>query len=180
MSVSSYFARWATRVAAVAVFAWTGTSARAADVAPGAPPAGIAAPVSVGGGWAPGCETCQHGIAKGHCNTCGKLLTWDRLHKDKKAMYPVNLCPGACFGYFQTQWRKWDEVCPYPYLGIGVNDSMRLPGGVTPVAPPRPGELTPPRPFDPKMMDPKKVGSNTPLLPSIPVAPAPMTSKFGP
>ena len=97
-------------------------------------------------------------------------------------MYPVTLCPGACFGYFQTQWRKWDEVCPYPYLGVGVSDAMRTPGA----APPRPipgSELAPPRPVDPKTVDPKtvdpkKLGANTPLYPSIPTAP--VTSKFGP
>ena len=29
----------------------------------------------------------------------------------------VTLCPGACFGYFPTQWRKWEDVCPIPYAG---------------------------------------------------------------
>jgi len=83
----------------------------------------------------------------------------------KKGYYPVNLCPGACFGYFQTQWRKWDEVCPYPYLGQGVTDAPRLPGTTAP----KPGELTPPRPFDPKMGDPKKVGSlDIPTIPTVP------------
>lgn len=172
MSIRSFFARWATRTVAVAVFTWAGAPVWAADVTPPVPVS--AAPVTVGVGGTPGCETCQHGAAKGGCNTCGKLVTWDRLHKDKKAMYPVTLCPGACFGYFQTQWRKWDEVCPYPYLGVGVNDGPRTAPGMTL---PRPGELTPPRPLDPKMIDPKKVGSNTPL-PPIPTVPS--ASKFGP
>src|SRR4029453_12454050 len=106
---------------------------------PATPPGTVAAaPVSVGASGCESCGSCQHGAIRAKCDVCGKLLG-SHLHKDKKAPYPVTLCPGACFGYFQTQWRKWDEVCPYPYLGIGVNDSMRIPGGVTPATPPRPG-----------------------------------------
>jgi hypothetical protein len=165
MSFCTYIARWTVKAAAVAAFAWTGASVSAADVAAPTPPPGVigAAPVSVGD---PGCATCQGGTVKGSCSTCGKSL----LSKHKPP-YQVNLCPGACFGYFQTQWRKWDEVCPYPYLGVGVSDAPKPPG-----ATPRPGsELNPPRPLDPKMMpDPKKVGSST--LPPIPV----VTNKFGP
>jgi hypothetical protein len=98
-----------------------------------------------------------------------------------KTPYQVHLCPGACFGYFQTQWRRWDEVCPYPYLGMGVNDAPRIPG--TPMPPPKSGggELAPPRPLDPKVAEPKTVepkkggGSD---LPPLPVPPLP--NKFGP
>jgi len=163
MSFSSSLARWTTRAVAVAAFAWAGASASAADVAPPPPPpiVGGAGPVVVGD---TGCATCQHGIAKGSCSSCGKSL----FHKNKPP-YQVNLCPGACFGYFQTQWRKWDEVCPYPYLGTGVGDAPKPPPGVlNPKA--GPGELTPPRPIDPKTMpDPKKVGTlDLPTVPTIP------------
>jgi len=76
------------------------------------------------------------------------------LHKDK-GPYVTNLCPGACFGYFQTQWRKWDEVCPYPYQGTGVTDAPKRP---TPALPSiydrlpveKKGTLPEPRPIDPK------------------------------
>jgi hypothetical protein len=126
----------------------------------------VGAPVTVGDQGCPTCAAGQHGAPAKSCNTCGKWFTGRRDHK---APYPVSLCPGACFGYFQTQWRKWDEVCPYPYTGIGVSDAPRLPG----VVPPKTGELAPPRPLDPKVMpDPKKIGSDQP--------PVPMPGKFGP
>ncbi len=170
MSISKYFARLCLTTVAVA---WVAFAAVAADVTPPPPPPIVgAAPVSVG---APGCETCQHGISKSNCTTCGKWLG-THLHKDKKAPFPVTLCPGSCFGYFQTQWRKWDEVCPYPYLGVGVSDAARLPGAMVP---PPSGGLPPPRPVDPKMMtdpkmpDPKQTGSALPAIPGVP-------SKFNP
>src|SRR5688572_30493902 len=142
MSVRAFFVRLSWKAAAVAAFAWGGSSAPAADTTPPPPPVTVSAvPVTVGVG-APGCascDTCAHGAVKGHCDACGKLGSV--LHKGGKAPFPVTLCPGSCFGYFQTQWRKWDEVCPYPYLGTGVSDAARVPGA--PVGP-RPGELAPP------------------------------------
>ena len=176
MSIRSCFARLATRIVAVAVFAWAGSSARAADVT--APvPVTVGAPVTIG---APGCETCQHGTPKGSCSTCGKSILFP--NKNKKP-YPVTLAPGACFGYFQTQWRKWDDACPYPYQGHGVSDAPK-PAVMTP---PRTGEeLNPPRPIDPKGTgtEPKgsdaepKTGTKKPgELPPIPPVPG---SKFSP
>jgi hypothetical protein len=157
MSISKVFARLSLTAA---VLAWGAFAVFAADGTPA--PVPVAVPVSVG---VPGCETCQHGIQKSKCHTCGKLLGGN-LHKDKKAPYQVNLCPGACFGYFQTQWRKWDEVCPYPYLGIGPGNNSNPPTVGT-----QPGRYLPiPQPMDPKMMDPKKSGSDS--VP-IPIAPAP-------
>ena len=94
------------------------------------------------------CQSCQGGN-KG-CASCGS--TW--FVKHDKGPFVVNLCPGACFGYFQTQWRKWDDVCPYPYQGIGVTDAPRPP------APPLPGTVVPsgplpnPRPVENKI-DPR-------------------------
>ena len=163
MSIRSFFARQIMKVAAVAVLTACAGSVSAADVTP--PVTYPAAPVTVGA--MPGCESCQHGIPAASCTTCGKA-TFGRgwmAHKQKPP-FQVNLCPGACFGYFQTQWRKWDEVCPYPYLGHGVSDAGRLPGTV----PPRPGtQLMPPRPVDPtKMKDPKQPGSDLPPIPSGP------------
>ena len=176
MSVRSFLVRLTVKAAAVAVLVWSGASASAADVTP--PPAPVvvdAAPVSVGD---PGCatcqggggESCQHGAIRSKCDVCGKLLG-GHLRKDKKAPYPVTLCPGSCFGHFQTQWRKWDEVCPYPYTGSGVNDAPRAVG--TSVNPrPAGSGLDAPRPLDPKVMpEPKKSE-----LPAIPMP----GSKFGP
>src|SRR5262245_2745222 len=120
MSNPVFFVRPAIAAMAVAL-AWSGVSAVvAADTTPGAPPAVVgAAPAPVAPPACESCQTCQHGIAKKNCSVCDK---WP--HKNKP-QYPVTLCPGACFGYFQTQWRKWDDACPYPYLGIGVSDAPR-------------------------------------------------------
>ncbi len=160
MSTRSFFARLTTKVVAVAVLSWVGSTASAADIyAP--PPVAGAAPVMVG---APGCETCQHGAVKAHCATCGKFLSLSQ-YKHSKGPYPVNLCPGACFGYFQTQWRKWDDVCPYPYLGHGVSDAPKPPIPAVNLPRPSGGGLTPPRPLDPKMADPKKSGELPPIPP---------------
>lgn len=154
---------------AVAVCAWA-VPARAADEHRGAAPVSVT-PGAVAGGT---CATCGGSGPTVGCSTCGKLLRGhDRFgHKHKNEPFQVNLCPGACFGHFQTQWRKWEDVCPYPYIGHGVSDAPRRP---TPVAVPRPGgELTPPRPVDPKVGEPKKG------LPPIPGVPEPMPNKFGP
>lgn len=173
MSMHSFLARWTTRAAAVAVLVCNGSPAPAADVAPPAAPAVVgAAPVTVGDPGCATCTTCQHGGAKATCSKCNKSLILGALQQHKnKGPYPVTLCPGACFGYFQTQWRKWDDVCPYPYLGTGVGDAPRPPAGVLN---PRPAgsDLAPPRPLDPKVMpDPKK--SDLPPIPPVP-------NKFGP
>lgn len=173
MSVRSFLAR----LFVAAVLVWSAAPASAADVS--APPVATAAPVyadpagsgCAGGNCAAaaGCESCQHGAIRAKCDVCGKLLG-SHLKKDKKAPYPVTLCPGACFGYFQTQWRKWDEVCPYPYTGVGVSDAARVPGASVN---PRPGTgLDAPRPVDKAMPEPKKIE-----LPAIPKVP---DNKFGP
>jgi hypothetical protein len=184
-------------LAAVAL-AWGAFASFAADVTP--PPAPVVAgPVIAGApgcvSCTAGCETCTHGVAKSNCALCGKMLP-GLLRKGQKAPFNVTLCPGSCFGYFQTQWRKWDDVCPYPYLGVGVSDAPRLPGAPLPpqgsgLNPPRPldpkvtdPKKTDPKGTDPKMTDPKKVGAVPPsggsayhsYLPAIPTAPG----KFGP
>ena len=104
-----------------------------------------------------------------------------KLHPKHKTPYVTHLCPGACFGYFQTQWNRWEDVCPLPYQGVGLTDAPRpAPGAITPV--PKPGS-------DPKMIPPSIPGSDAPLprpaplpmkppgtgspLPTIPNAPMP-------
>jgi hypothetical protein len=136
---------------AVVLAVWTDSSVRAADYPPIPPPVmgqpnASAVPVP-----ASSCPTC--GAAAGHaagcksCSTCGS--SW--YHKKDKGPYVVNLCPGACFGYFQTQWRKWDDVCPYPYQGIGVSDAPKPPAPALPAIT-KPGATTipSPRPVDSK------------------------------
>lgn len=163
--------RWVFLAVAVAACA---PSARAADQ-PGAP---AALPMFTDPAAGGGCATCggRGGPALG-CSTCGKLLRGHERFgfKHKNTLYQVNLCPGACFGYFQTQWRKWDDACPYPYLGVGASDGAKRPA---PAAPARPEQMAPPRPVEPKKngtdpkagAEPKKNG-----LPAIPVP-----NKFGP
>jgi hypothetical protein len=166
MTIRSLFARFAL----VAGLMWSCSSGPAADVTPPAPPAAVAAaPAVVGDGGCAACQSGGRGVAKSGCATCGKLPIGN-LFKRTPNPYPVSLCPGACFGYFQTQWRKWDEVCPYPYLGMGVSDAGRIPGGGTgPKA--GGGELAPPRPVEttnPKTTDPKtKAPSDLPPLPGV-------------
>jgi hypothetical protein len=174
MGSRSFLVRLALGIMGSAALAWTGALVRAADVTP--PPPTSPVPVSVGepglpgapgcascqGGGGAGCATCKHGLAKSKCPQCGKLNVGNLLRRTPNP-YPVSLCPGACFGYFQTQWRKWEEVCPYPYLGMGPSQS-------------RPGDLPHPRPVDQKMPEPKKVGGiDIPMLPETTIP-----NKFGP
>ena len=65
----------------------------------------------------------------------------------------INLCPGACYGYFPTQWRCWEDNCPYPFT--------MTPDPQHPSIPPIPssdstlgknGKIPDPRPVDPKKM----------------------------
>jgi hypothetical protein len=100
------------------------------------------------------CPTCTGtSSSAGGCKSCGS--SW--FHHHTKGPYEVNLCPGACFGYFQTQWRKWDDVCPYPYQGVGVSDAPRPPSQVLPTPGKGATVLPDPRSVDPKsgLVDPK-------------------------
>ena len=74
---------------------------------------------------APGCPTCGAAAQAGStgCKSVPELVAvrgFTTTTKDHTLLISV---PGACFGYFQTQWRKWDDVCPYPCQGIGVSDA---------------------------------------------------------
>ena len=81
-------------------------------------------PVVVAGHSVAGCATCTTGTAP--CSNAHKSL----FHHHK-ACTP-QLCPGACFGYFQTQWHKWENVCPLPYQGVGLTDAPVIPPAVVP------------------------------------------------
>ncbi len=136
---------------------------RAADTS--APPQSFpdpaAGPYLQQGGY---CPTCSSGLGSfvsglGTCKSCGNCGKSGRgtslFHSHSKEPYTVNLCPGACFGYFQTQWHRWDEVCPYPYQGTGVSDAPKPPSASSPSGsdrlPKKPdGRLSDPRPVDPK------------------------------
>jgi hypothetical protein len=128
-----------------------------------APTAGSAIMPSVG------CPSCGGvPVTAGHvCTKPG--LAGRSLHPGKNEPYVVNLCPGACFGYFQTQWRRWDTVCPYPYLGTGVSDAPTPPvpklKSPSDQLPGKGGTLPEPRPSEPKKVPPAA------SLPPIPIPP---------
>lgn len=79
------------------------------------------------------CPNCVPNTAPVACQngTCGHAKHGTKC----KIVYQTQLRPGACFGYFQTQWNRWEDVCPVPYQGVGLNDAPRVP--TRPVAGPQ-------------------------------------------
>ena len=114
------------------------------------------------------CPTCTAGPAGrpchlGGCKTCNGC--------SPKKPVVGQLRPGACYGYFQTQWHRWEDVCPLPYQGVGLNDAPRgsaipAPPAVPTVprsdAPPKAGPA--PMPMIPPMPTPGSKG----VVPGIP------------
>ena len=117
--------------------------------------------------------------ANGACSSCEVLpsattkmqLSGEHgIHKHIRPLpaKPITLCPGACYGYFPTQWRSWDEAC-----GI-VHVAPPIPGMMTPAIPPS-SDATPGkngRAPDPRSVDPMKMKSGiAPLnLPIVPIS----------
>ena len=138
---------FARRVAAAAVVFGTAGVSAAADKPVAAPTVLTAV--------AP-CQTCAApaGAPCGPTCTAAKpgCPTW--IPGRVKTPYQTKLCPGACFGYFQTQWSKWDDVCPLPYQGQGFTDAPAT--RTTPVTPVR-APVTPVVPVAPATADPKKM-----------------------
>ncbi len=127
--------------------------ARAADQ-PGA--AAIAGAPAMAGDYL-GCATCNGAAAA--CDSCSKVRK-SLFHHKTCTPYQTTLCPGACFGYFQTQWHRWENVCPIPYQGVGHTDTPLR--SAPPVAAP--------------VVAPKTTGSDGPVpkpLPVVPTVPAP-------
>lgn len=143
------FGRLVRNGTAALVFSAAGVGTAAASDQPAVAAPG-AAPVAP-------CPTCAQ--PAGTCSTC-KTCTSGKLgvfHKPCKPYTPT-LCPGACFGYFQTQWNRWEDVCPHPYQGIGISDAPK------PVTP----STTQPVPNTPATPIPK-VGVTDPMprLPTV-------------
>ncbi|HUR53732.1 MAG TPA: hypothetical protein VMZ71_06355 [Gemmataceae bacterium] len=159
---------FARRVAAVAVVLGAAGTSAAVDTPVAAPPVAHLAAVPCATCPAPAAAPC--GPAAAACGpaaaACGPAWTGTkecRTHFGRPVPpYQTKLCPGACFGYFQTQWSKWEDVCPVPYQGQGFTDAPATrTTPVTPVRPPaevkKPTDLKPadPKPMDPKPLDPK-------------------------
>ncbi|HEV7215241.1 MAG TPA: hypothetical protein VGP33_08955, partial [Chloroflexota bacterium] len=123
----------------------------AADQAAVAGPAAIVGAAPGGAG----CATCNNAGAA-DCATCGKSHRSIFHHTKTCKPYQTQLCPGACFGYFQTQWHRWENVCPIPYQGVGLNDA--------PVRPARPSTTLP----IPKSGSDLPVPKALPKIPSLP------------
>jgi len=66
------------------------------------------------------CLTCTAGPGGASCNL-GGCKTCNGCNPKKPVV--GQLRAGACYGYFQTQWHRWEDVCPLPYQGVGLNDA---------------------------------------------------------
>jgi hypothetical protein len=172
--------RKAILTAAVVLALGAARVARAADVPPpySCAPAALAAGPCASQGctntgltrFTASCRGVNSACANSSCET-------SRFPMHKKEPYVVNLCPGGCFGHFQTQWRKWDEVCPVQ----GVVEVMPPPipplppsSDRTPVDKKKNGDgLPPPRVIDPKigMPIPPPPPPGVGTLPAVPLYP---------
>ncbi len=158
---------------------WSGAAALVLCLSihsPASDPGPVPLPISAGpvvmAGEVP-CATCGTTPA-GSCQTCQTC----KGHGKRAIPYKVNLCPGACFGYFPTQWHRWEEVCPIPYPGAGLSDAPRIP---TPPLPTNPAISTQPKPMVPEtklptdpmreLPKPMKLPGDPGTLPKIPMPP---------
>jgi hypothetical protein len=171
MNLLSCARRLAARAVVLLVVLGGSGTATAADETPA--PRVLAAPAVAG----PSCPTCGGAPTAGGCASCGRRPHCGTalLGGHKKAPYVVQLCPGACFGYFQTQWHKWEDVCPLPYQGVGQSDAPRPSPGYIPAAG-QPGTL--PDVKGPDIKKPDGKGSDAPL--PRPVGPMPGAATIPP
>ena len=162
---------WARSLGAVALFVGYTGCLSAADN----PPVTTAGPVTIAGGDPGDCPTCSGGtVKKSH-----SFFKSPRLlgHLPCKP-YTPQLAPGACFGYFQTQWHRWQDVCPLPYQGVGMSDAPPLrsqtiatPAPLTQPTPTKP--TTPTTPTTPR----SNLPPSKPLNPVPPPTPVPQTPR---
>jgi hypothetical protein len=121
-----------------------------AHAADGALPCGTPALVVQPGGGCTACEVMP--MARTKMKSTGCQPNWLDKHHPLPPK-PVELCPGACFGYFPTQWRRWEDTCPYPFT---MNpDPLHPPIPTIPASdawPGKNGKVPDPRPLDPKKM----------------------------
>lgn len=66
---------------------------------------------------------------------------------------------GACYGYYPTQWKSWNEGCGQPDVVYGTQVQETKPEGkpeTKPEAKPQDPKTPDPKPIDPKPVEPKK------------------------
>lgn len=166
MSASRVLSRLAARAAVAGLVAGYVGLATAADEPV------VAVPVIAG----EACPTCAAGPGGAPCKSA-KCRSCEGRRFGFTPPKPVvgQLRPGACFGYFQTQWHRWEDVCPLPYQGVGVSDApSRAPSAAplgVPTAAPKAKGTDAPLPL-PKAVP---MGTTTGGLPMIP----PPLDKFG-
>ncbi len=163
-------------LASLALVGGTSGLAAAADATPPpAPAVAVADPAA-------NCPTCE-AAAKSDCPTChgggtkghGMSKVGGVFHGHRTEHVPF-LCPGACFGYFQTKWNRWEDVCSHPYQGVGLTDAPRP--VVPPLAPVGPVATPKVDPLPPPMPEPKKTPTTDTAPP--PVVPPKVTPKVVP
>lgn len=177
MNLGRFLSRVAARAAATGMAVGYVGLATAADepvaVAPAAPVADVCPTCTAG----PGGSPCQ----LGGCRTCGGK---HRAGCNPPKPIAGQLRPGACFGYFQTQWHRWEDVCPIPYQGVGVTDAPKrgpvaAPGAFPAPAGPMPKTDAPLPKGNPNPMPmPGPMGAGTPTpMPGVPAIPLPIPEK---
>jgi hypothetical protein len=80
--------------------------------------------IGLAGGIAPEalaqCPTCGpvYSGSGSNCGHCGLIPTpiFDKLYI-KKHCVPT-ICPGSCYGHFQTKWTPWPAACPSWQAGV--------------------------------------------------------------
>jgi hypothetical protein len=173
-------------LAAIAALSLASGVGYAADATAPPPPPVMADPAV-----ATDCPTCSGDPAGrkpffehvGH----GQLL--GHIHA-KKITVPT-LCPGACFGYFQTKWNRWEDVCSHYYQGINVSDAPKapIPAAKTPIGAKAPPATTtvpmpmpnPTVPVPSPLPAPSTVPNPMGTIPVPPIsAPTPPSTKFAP
>lgn len=168
MSVCRVLNRLAAKAAVAALVAgYVGLATAADEPLPAAP--GVVAGAD--------CPTCAAGPGGAPCRSA-KCKSCERRFFGYAPPKPAvgQLRPGACFGYFQTQWHRWEDVCPLPYQGVGLNDvgSRVPPPGPVAVPPTTPAPKT--KGTDAPLPLPKAVPMTTPG--GLPTVPPPVPNKF--
>jgi hypothetical protein len=158
MNVGRTLGRLAARAAAAGLAVGYVGIAVAADE-----PIRVAPPVV-----AESCPTCTAGAAGAPCGQAGCASCARHGHRAGcSPRKPVvgQLRPGACFGYFQTQWHRWEDVCPIPYQGTGLNDAPLRAPTVGPGGAPAVGGAGPKS----TLPLPKSDGSSVPMTTPMPM-----------